>query len=65
MDSYKLNGEVKYAISGDMTEFEDILIDKGITTKENILLNKGVNPNDVCFIGILSKLCACVYYYYP
>lgn len=50
MDSYKVNGEVKYAISGDMTEFEDILIDKGITTRENILLNKGVNPNDVSFV---------------
>lgn len=36
-----------YEISGDTTEWEDILIKKGITTKEDVLLGKGLNPEDV------------------
>lgn len=35
-----------YEVSGQMTEWEDILISKGITTKENVLRNKGLNPAD-------------------
>eukprot|EP01035_Chromulina_nebulosa_P031885 gene31885-42528_t len=35
-----------YAISGETTEWEDILIKKGITTKEDVLLSKGLNPED-------------------
>ena len=35
-----------YAVSGDTTEWEDILIKKGITTKEDVLLSKGLNPED-------------------
>ncbi len=37
-----------YEVSGDTTEWEDILIKKGITTKEDVLLSKGLNPDDVC-----------------
>lgn len=35
-----------YAVSGETTEWEDILIKKGITTKEDVLLGKGLNPED-------------------
>eukprot|EP01038_Epipyxis_sp_PR26KG_P016365 gene16365-22306_t len=35
-----------YEISGQTTEWEDILIKKGITTKEDVLLGKGLNPED-------------------
>ena len=35
-----------YAVSGDTTEWEDILIKKGITTKEDVYLAKGLNPED-------------------
>ena len=36
-----------YAYSGETTEWEDILIKKGITTKTEVLLSKGLDPNDV------------------
>ncbi len=36
-----------YAVSGETTEWEDILISKGITTKEAVLTAKGLNPDDV------------------
>ncbi len=36
-----------YEYSGNTTEWEDILIKKGITTKEDVLLGKGLNPADV------------------
>jgi hypothetical protein len=38
---------VSYKYSGETTEWEDILIKKGITTKESVLLSKGLNPEDV------------------
>lgn len=40
-------GNTSYAVSGETTEWEDILIKKGITTKEDVLLGKGLNPEDV------------------
>ena len=36
-----------YAVSGETTEWEDILINKGIKTKEEVYLEKGLNPADV------------------
>lgn len=33
-------------MSGETTEWEDILIKKGITTKEDVLLGKGLDPRD-------------------
>lgn len=36
-----------YEVSGEMNEWEDILIKKGITTKYDVLMKKGVNPEDV------------------
>jgi hypothetical protein len=36
-----------YAYSGETTEWEDILIKKGITTRTEVLLAKGLDPNDV------------------
>jgi hypothetical protein len=36
-----------YEVSGNTTEWDDILIKKGIRTKEEILLEKGLNPEDV------------------
>jgi len=35
-----------YAYSGETTEWEDILIKKGITTRTEVLLNKGLDPHD-------------------
>lgn len=40
-------GDKSYQVSGETTEWEDILIKKGITTKEDVLLGKGLNPEDV------------------
>ena len=36
-----------YEVSGDTTEWDDILIKKGIRTREEVLLEKGLNPLDV------------------
>ncbi len=42
------NGSSKtYVVSGETTEWDDILIKKGITTKESVLIGKGLNPLDV------------------
>jgi hypothetical protein len=43
-----------YEISGDNTEWEDILIKKGITTQESVLLGKGLNPEEVLPPALLS-----------
>jgi len=40
-------GGKTYEVSGETTEWEDILINKGITTKEEVLISKGLNPFDV------------------
>ena len=40
-------GDTSYAYSGETTEWDDVLIRKGITTKEDVLLAKGLNPADV------------------
>jgi hypothetical protein len=40
-------GIKKYHVTGETTEWDDILISKGITTIENVLLKKGLNPADV------------------
>lgn len=36
-----------YEISGNTTEWEEILISKGIRTREEVYLEKGLNPYDV------------------
>jgi hypothetical protein len=36
-----------YEISGENTEWEDVLIRKGITTQDEVYLKKGLNPLDV------------------
>jgi len=36
-----------YEHSGNTTEWDDILIKKGIRTREEILMEKGLNPADV------------------
>jgi hypothetical protein len=36
-----------YEVTAETTEWDDILIKKGITTKENVLIAKGLNPLDV------------------
>lgn len=43
-----------YEVSGETTEWEDILIKKGITTKEDVLLSKGLNPEDVSLVELLK-----------
>jgi hypothetical protein len=40
-----------YEYSGNTTEWDDILIKKGITTKEEVLLSKGLNPLDVSILA--------------
>ena len=44
-----------YAVSGETTEWEDILIKKGIRTKEEVLLEKGLNPADVRSESVLQR----------
>ena len=46
-----------YEVSGVNTEWEDILIEKGITTQESVLLGKGLNPEAV---RVSSLLHSCV-----
>lgn len=36
-----------YEYSGETTEWEDILISKGIATREGALISRGLNPDDV------------------
>jgi hypothetical protein len=36
--------KAKYEVSGDTTEWDDILIKKGILTEEDVLLGKGLDP---------------------
>jgi hypothetical protein len=36
-----------YEVSGDTTEWDDIMIKKGIKTKDQVLIEKGLNPEDV------------------
>ena len=36
-----------YEVSGETTEWEDILVRKGIKTLEQVYLEKGLNPDDV------------------
>jgi hypothetical protein len=47
-----------YAHSGETTEWEDILIKKGITSKEDVLLSKGLNPEDVSLLLLVESLYA-------
>ena len=48
-----------YEVSGETTEWEDILIKKNILSREEVLLGKGLNPDDVMgyvpFISCLDK----------
>ena len=39
-----------YEISGETTEWEDIMIKKGIKTKDEIFIEKGLNPDDVSLL---------------
>ena len=46
-----------YEISGELTEWEDIMINKGIKTRDQIFIEKGLNPEDVSKTS--SQICAC------
>lgn len=37
-----------YEVSGENTEWEDILVNKKVLTQDEVYLNKGLNPLDVC-----------------
>jgi hypothetical protein len=39
----KIMSGKSYAVSGDTTEWDDILIKKGITTMENVLLGRTIH----------------------
>lgn len=45
--SSKMSTGKTYEISGEMTEWEDIMINKGIKTRDQIFIEKGLNPEDV------------------
>jgi hypothetical protein len=53
-----------YEISGETTEWEDILIKKGIRTREEVLLEKGLNPSDVRADTDFSSLSRTLSHYY-
>jgi hypothetical protein len=46
-----------YEISGELTEWEDIMINKGIKTRDQIFIEKGLNPEDVSLILTENWLC--------
>ena len=48
------SGGKSYEVTGETTEWEDILIKKGITTKEDVLIGKGLNPEDVSLIYLFA-----------
>lgn len=52
-----------YEITGENTEWEDILIKKGITTQENVLLSKGINPEEV-ILSFLSFFLLLLFFFY-
>lgn len=49
-------GNQRVEFSGETTQFEDILMDKGIITKEQALLNKGMDPDLVADVIVKDKL---------
>jgi hypothetical protein len=44
-----------YEISGELTEWEDIMINKGIKSRDQIFIEKGLNPEDVS--AVLTENC--------
>lgn len=42
-----MSSNTTYEHSGNTTEWDDILISKGIITRDDALLAKGLNPADV------------------
>jgi hypothetical protein len=51
-------GNQRVEFSGQTTEFEDILMAKGIITKEQALLNKGMDPDLVADVLVNDQLTA-------
>ena len=49
-------GNQRVEFSAETTQFEDILMDKGIITKEQALLNKGMDPDLVADVIVKDKL---------
>jgi hypothetical protein len=47
-------GSHTYEYSGETTEWEDILVKKGVVTREQVFVAKGLDPRDV------SKALSCV-----
>jgi hypothetical protein len=50
-----------YERSGENTEWEDILISKGITTQESVLYGKGLNPEAVGSLSVVSTFLAVLF----
>lgn len=46
-----------YEISGELTEWEDIMINKGIKTRDQIFIEKGLNPEDVSAASTVNWFC--------
>ena len=44
-----------YEISGETTEWEDILIKKGIKTREEVFMDKGFDMRDVRISGVFKN----------
>ena len=53
-----------YVKSGETTEWDDILIKKGLRTKEEVLIGKGLNPDDVNIISDVNIDRCLIFYWY-
>ena len=49
-------GNRTVAFTGNLTEFDDVLISKGIVTKEQCLIAKGMDHDSVAEILVRDKL---------
>ena len=52
-----------YEISGELTEWEDIMINKGIKTRDQIFIEKGLNPEDVSAVLTENRFCYSIHSY--
>jgi len=42
-------GNTSYKHTGETTEWDDILMEKGVVTREQVFRAKGLDPNEVFF----------------
>lgn len=49
-------GATSYAYSGETTEWEDILVKKGVVTREQVFASKGLDARDVSRTLLMLQL---------